>query len=96
MNLQLPFVLNAEGSFSRDIKFSSFPVEIDGKMVVLPTNAISAQDFSQVWLCVNHQELTIISNDRKLLKTAGLVLKERVMGPPTFIEDFFNKNSRIC
>lgn len=82
------YILNSEASMSHETKFNLFPVEIDGKIIAVQTNAISVEDFNQVWLCVNHPELSLISNDRKLLKTTAVVLKGRVLGPSTFIRKF--------
>lgn len=91
MNTLFGYTLNAEGSMSHNVKHSSFPIKVNGEMVVINTNAISAEDFSQIWLCGNHPELTLISNDRKLLKTGAIVLQGRVTGPSTFIKRFIQK-----
>ena len=81
-------ILNAEGSMSRDVKFSSFPIDINGETFAIVINAISAEDFNQIWLCSNHTELTLISNDRKLLKAVATVLGGRAVGPSVFIKKF--------
>ena len=71
---------------SYDLKENRFLIEEDGQIKYIVLNKISAQDYNQVLLCQNHPELTLVSNDRKLLKSASLILKERAIGINTFMD----------
>jgi len=73
-------IINVEGSGSYDLKENKFIIEENGQTKYIVLNKISWQDYNQVILCQNHPELILVSNDRKLLKSAGFVIKDRVIG----------------
>ena len=71
---------------SHDLKENRFLIEENGQIKYIVLNKVSAQDWGQVLLCQNHPELILVSNDRKLLKSAGIILKERVIGINALID----------
>jgi hypothetical protein len=80
-------VLNAESSMDHDVKENRFLIR-DGKDVkYIVLNNISATDYAQVLLCQNHGQLTLVANDKRMLKSAAQVVEgRRVVGIPAFLE----------
>lgn len=70
----------------RGVKENRFIIEIDGVLKYIVLNNISTTDYELVTLCQNHPQLTLVSNDRKLLKSARVILGKRVMGSFNFID----------
>ncbi len=85
-------ILNAEGSTAHR-KLSTIPIEIEGEMRVMTINNISHEDWNQIWLCRNHMQLTLVTNDKKLIKSAAIVIGERVINPKRFMMDFISAQS---
>ena len=83
-------IINSEGSFLPDWKENRFLIKENGEIRYIVLNKISTVDYSQVLLCQNHPELTLVSNDHKLLKSAKVVLIDRVIGPPSLIEQLID------
>lgn len=75
-------ILNAESSMSRDWKENRFLVEENGEIKYVVLNKISSADYAQILLCQNHPELTLVANDRKMLKSAVLILGNNATGIP--------------
>lgn len=73
-------VLNVEGSFDRARRENRFVVKEDGEFKVITLNKISSTDYNQILLCQNHPELVLVSNDRKLLKSAASIVPLQVLG----------------
>lgn len=82
-NIQYFFehIINVEGSFNKKEKESRFIIEEDGKLKYIELNKISAQDCNQILLCQNHPELILVSNDKKLIKSARFLIKDRAVTP---------------
>lgn len=84
----LKHMINSEISAQRGVKLDRFAVEQNGEIVAAKINNISIPDYGQIVLCQNHPELSLVSNDRKLIKSTFLVLGERVMNPIQMINKF--------
>lgn len=84
-------ILNAEGAMDRTLKENRFIIEKDGNLSYIVLNKVSSVDYSQILLCQNHKELILVSNDRKLLKSAAQILPDRVIGFPTLIINLSQK-----
>lgn len=87
----LDHILNTGGRMDRKWKENRFIVENDSKLGYVVLNKISSIDYSQVFLCQNHRILTLVSNDRKLLKSAAQIIPGRVLGFPVLVERLKNK-----
>lgn len=62
----------------------------DGTIRSYKHNKISHNDQNQILLCQNHLELTLLTTDHKLLRSAAPVLKNRVMDLQNFFELLVN------
>jgi hypothetical protein len=79
--------LQDEGAFSgKESRFLYNDVNGDTKVVTL--NNISAEDYSQILLAQNHENLVLVTNDHKMLKSAGALLSNRLMDLQNML-DFF-------
>lgn len=83
-------MINVEGSIDRTRKENRFLFEKDGKLSFIEINKVSGVDWNQVLLCQNHPELTLVTNDRKLYKSALVVLGVRVIGAASFLDTLLN------
>jgi hypothetical protein len=92
-------ILNSEYSSDPKRKENRFLIEVNGETRYIVLNNISTTDYAQVLACQNHKELTLVSNDVKLLKSAAQVIKERrVVGIPAMLDRIlflYPKNKRI-
>jgi hypothetical protein len=94
-------ILNSESSTSHNRKENRFLIEEKGEVKYVILNNISATDYAQVLLCQNHRELTLVANDKKMLKSAAQVIKERrVVGIPAMLDRLIhvypnNKNLKL-
>lgn len=82
----LDHIINSEGSMDHSLKENRFLFESEGKLSYLTQNMISATDWGQIFLCQNHPELTLVTNDRKQFKSARAVINDRVVGAFSFLE----------
>jgi predicted nucleic acid-binding protein len=62
----------------------------DGKITSYKHNKISQADHNQILLCQNHLELTLLTNDHKLLRSAAPVLPNRIMDLQNLFELLIN------
>lgn len=92
-------ILNSEGSFVPNWKENRFLIEQDCEVRYIVLNKISDTDYSQILMCQNHLELTLVTNDRKMLKSGvQVILGRRIFGIPAFLEkliDLYPKNKRL-
>lgn len=91
-------ILNSEISMNPKWRENRFIIEKNGKIGYIVLNKISATDYGQILLCQNHPELALVANDHKLLKSAKIILKKRVIGPPTLIKQllqFHPQNKKL-
>lgn len=80
-------VLNSESSMDHDRKENRFLIEEGGEIKYIVLNNVSATDYAQILICQNHRELTLVANDKKMLKSAAQVIKERrVIGIPALLD----------
>ena len=87
LNSFFDHILNVESSMDRDRKENRFLVNEDGEVKFVFLNNVSATDYAQVLVCQNHSELNLVSNDKKMLKSAAQVIKgRRVLGIPAFLD----------
>lgn len=91
----LNHLLNAEGSMDPNWKENRFLFEENGEIKIVVLNKVSRTDYMQVLLCQNHEELILVSNDRKLLKSAVQVIPGQVLGVPVLVERLRRKYSDI-
>ena len=87
----LNHILNVEGGMDKKWKENRFIIEKDGRLGYIVLNKISSIDYLQVLLCQNHPTLTLVSSDRKLLKSAAQIIPGRVLGFPVLVERLTNK-----
>jgi len=62
----------------------------DGTIKSYKHNKISQADQNQILLCQNHLELTLLTIDHRLLRSAAPVLKNRIMDLQNFFELLVN------
>lgn len=80
-------ILNAESSMDRDRKENRFLVTENGQIKYIVLNNVSATDYAQILLCQNHERLTLVANDKKMLKSAAQVVSgRRVIGIPALLD----------
>ena len=84
-------IINLESAIDKNWKENRFIVEEEGQLKYILLNKISSTDYGQVLLCQNHNQLYLVSNDRKMLKSAAFVIGERCLG----INKLLNKLSTI-
>ena len=86
-------ILNAELSMDRNIKENRFLIEENDEIKFIVLNKVSAIDYAQILMCQNHKELTLVSNDKKMLKSAAQVVKgRRVVGMPALLDRLLRTN----
>jgi hypothetical protein len=79
--------LQDEGAFTG--KESHFLYnDTSGNIRTVIMNNISAEDYSQILMAQNHENLVLVTNDHRMLKSAGALLSNRLMDLPTLL-DFF-------
>ena len=80
-------ILAPESAMGNDKKENRFLINVKGKIKYVVLNKISVTDYAQVLVCQNHKELTLVANDKKMLKSAAQVIKERrVTGIPALLD----------
>jgi hypothetical protein len=62
----------------------------DGQIKSYGHNKISQADQNQILLCQNHLELTLLTNDHRLLRSAAPVLPNRIMDLQNLLELLVN------
>ena len=83
----LNHLLIAESAMDHNRKENRFIIKEGGELKFIVLNSISATDYAQVLVCQNHEELTLVSNDIKLLKSASQVLTgRRTTGIPALLD----------
>lgn len=80
--------LQDEGSFSERRESRFLYNDKNGNIRVVTMNNISTQDYSQILVTQNHQDLILVTNDHKMLRSAGALLSGRLMDLPNML-DFF-------
>jgi hypothetical protein len=79
--------LQDEGSFNG--KESRFLYnDVNGQTRVITLNNISPEDYSQILIAQNHEKLVLVTNDHKMLKSAGALLSGRLMDLPNMLDLF--------
>lgn len=77
--------LQEEGAFSgKEARF--LYNHIDGTTKTVTLNNISEVDYGQILLTQNHKDLVLMTQDHKMLKTAGALFLGRIMDLPNFFE----------
>jgi len=70
-----------------DVKMDQFPyVKKDGSVGFVKLNKLSGDDWSQICLAYNYQELIVVTNDSRMFKSAHPVLEGRAIGFHDFLE----------
>ncbi|MBI2196106.1 hypothetical protein HYU45_00655 [Candidatus Daviesbacteria bacterium] len=83
----LNHILNVESSMDRSRKENRFLISEDGEIKYIVLNSISATDYAQILVCQNHPQLTLVANDKKMIKSAAQVIKgRRTLGIPSFLD----------
>lgn len=73
-----------------DVKMGDFPyVKKDGNLGFVKLNSLSGDDWSQICLAYNYQELIIVTNDSRMFKSGHAVLEGRAIA----FHDFLDKIS---
>lgn len=95
----LNHILNSESSMMPERKENRFLVEENGEVKYVELNKISSTDYAQVLLCQNHTELILVTNDKKLIRSAAQVVKgRRVVGIPALFDkllELYPNNERV-
>lgn len=79
--------LQDEGSFSG--KESRFLYnDKDGNVRTITMHNISGEDYNQILVAQNHQDLVLVTNDHKVLKSGGALLSSRIADLPNLIQFF--------
>lgn len=95
----LNHILNSESSMDRSHKENRFIINEKGQIKYIVLNKVSATDYAQILMCQNHPELTLVSNDKKMLKSAAQVIKgRRVIGIPALLDRLlilYPENERV-
>lgn len=87
LNIFFDHILNVESSMSRNRKENRFLINENGEVKYVVLNKISSTDYAQILLCQNHPELTLVANDRKLIKSGAQVVPDRrVIGIPSLLD----------
>ncbi len=85
-------IINSEYSGDPNWKENRLIVQENDKLAYIVGNKVSATDYALISLCQNHPELFLVSNDKKMLKNALIVLeKEHVLGAPMLIDRLISK-----
>lgn len=63
--------------------------DVNGDIRTMTMNNISAEDYSQILVAQNHENLILLTNDHRMLKSAGALLSNRLMDLPNML-DFFS------
>lgn len=76
------------GGFPNDgNKFNLYPyMDEKGEYRAVQLNALSPVDFGQIVMCQKYPQLTLVTNDKKQLKSGKAVLGQRVVGLPAFLD----------
>ncbi len=82
----LDHIINVEGSMDHSLKENRFLYEKEGKLFYMELNKVSVIDWNQVLLCQNHPSLILVTNDRKLHKSAKAVLGDRSIGAASLLD----------
>ncbi len=84
LNLELfgQHIINSEFSFAPEYKENKFLVEENGELRYIILNKISGTDYGQIHFCQQHKKINLVSNDRKLIKSAKSVIGEKRAGGP--------------
>lgn len=80
--------LQDEGAFMEQKESRFLYNDKNGNIRTVIMNNISTIDYSQILLVQNHQDLILLTNDHKMLKSAGALLSGRLMDLPNLL-DFF-------
>ncbi len=91
-------VLNAESAMNPDMKENRFIVEEDGELKYIVLNRISPTDYAQILLCQNHPQLTLVTNDRRMLRSGAHVIPGRIIGIPALLNrllSVYPENQRL-
>lgn len=88
-------IINVDGSGPNDSKENKFLIKENGKTKYIVLNKISWQDYNQVLLCQNHPKLTLVSNDRKLLKSASAVIDKRIIGINALMDEMIKLEPKV-
>jgi hypothetical protein len=72
------------------MKMDSFPyIKEDGSVGFVTLNKLASDDWGQIMLAYNHEDLLLVTNDSKMFKTARAVTEGRAIA----FHDFFEKVS---
>lgn len=86
MDRFLKNIVNASASYSRNHRFqTSVMLGDDGRPYASRHNKISGVDWAQIQTCQSHKDLILVTNDKKLLKSAATILHGRVNNPIEFL-----------
>lgn len=66
--------------------------DASGNIRTVTMNNISPEDYSQILIAQNHENLVLVTNDHRMLKSAGALLSNRLMDLPNML-DFFAKET---
>lgn len=87
LNTFFNHILNPESSMDYKRKENRFLIEKNGELKYIVLSSISATDYAQVLVCQNHTQLTLVANDKKMLKSAAQILSgRRSVGIPAFLD----------
>lgn len=81
--------LNDEGAFSGSQAQFLYNHQ-DGSIKSVVMNNISSVDYGQILVTQNHKDLVLLTNDHKMLKSAGALLSNRLMDLPNLLELMVN------
>lgn len=80
--------LQDEGMFLEEKESRFLYNDNDGNIRTVTMNSISAVDYSQILMTQNHQNLTLLTNDHKMLRSAGALLNGRMMDLQNMLDMF--------
>ncbi len=91
----LEHVINAEVSMDKSWKENRFIIEESGQLKYLILNRISSTDYGQIHLCQNHRKLNLVSNDRKMLKSAKTIIEDRCLGIDKLLDELLKRETLL-
>jgi hypothetical protein len=81
-------IINNPSTIITDGKENRFIKKDNDEFTVFIGNMVSKEDYSTIFLCQNNPSFTLVTNDKKMLKSGKLVLqKSQLMDYNTFIEE---------
>lgn len=83
--------LQDEGAFMQEKESIFLYNDKNGNIRSIKMNNISAIDYGQILIAQNHQDLTLLTNDHKMIRSAGALLSGRLTDIANMLDFFANE-----